>query len=297
MDSRDRDKIERLHSLQGEPVEQVNYALQLVQKEIRQEVLQAALDMIAEAGEPRSRPVLVAKYLHCEVNASRRDPGCHIRAAILRAMRHLATTDDIEMLERAATNHEFLPPGPVEVGANLRAAALVTMNEVDQTLAGYHSVRLLTDKHTSNMSGEPAVTAVQVLAAQGQELPLYGYLFKTERVFSDVAAECLRNLAAMPASVLVPLLESYRESANEVVLLGLFDLLFAHEALDVAHDFILQFLRETTLYDLYRYVVTTSIASRREELINELKALAKEERDKRKSAMLDEALKLAEKAR
>ena len=43
------------------------------------------------------------------------------------------------------------------------------------------------------------------------------------------------------------------------------------------------------------YVVTTAVASRREDLIEDLKALAKEEQDKRRLERLQEALRLVEK--
>jgi hypothetical protein len=43
-------------------------------------------------------------------------------------------------------------------------------------------------------------------------------------------AECLRSLTDLPASLLPSLVERFRESDDEIVLLGLFDLLLAHAA-------------------------------------------------------------------
>src|SRR5437868_2999019 len=114
---------------------------------------------------------------HYNENGRRRDPGCFARTTLTRALRHVVRQDDVGLVERTVTTYEFMPPftGPAggEVAAGLCSVALVTLIEIDETLAGYHSVRLLVDQYTSPMSGEPAVTAARVLAAQGQLLPLY----------------------------------------------------------------------------------------------------------------------------
>src|SRR5262249_34190814 len=154
---------------------------------------------------------------------------------------------------RAVSTYEFLPPGPSEVAAELRAVALVTLNELDGTLAGFHAVHLLTDKHTSSMSGEPAVTAARVLAAQAESLALYLYVLRHDSGISEVFGECLRGLTALPRALLVPLVERYIDSRDEIVLLGLFDLLLAREADDSFHELILEFLATTRLYNIYRY--------------------------------------------
>lgn len=290
--ARDADKIERLRSLADTPEEQFDYALQLVEAESHQEVVQAALDVLAATADPRARRVMLEKYDWLDAEGTRRDAGCYLRTALLRALRYLAQRRDAPLLERAVLTYEFMQPGPTEVAAGLRSVALVTLNEVDETLAGYYSVRLLTDLHTSHMSGEPAVTAVQVLAAQGQPLPLYGYALREGLVVSEVLGECLRSLTGLPPSLLTPLVERYGDSQDEIVLLGLFDLILAHEAHAAFDDVVLDFLRETRLYNIYRYLVSAIIASRRDELIAPLESLLREERDRLKAEVLAQALEL-----
>lgn len=289
--ARETAKIERLQHLATTPPAQLDYALHLVETESHQDVVEAALEVLAAGGDPRARLVILDTYTAC-TDGRRRDPGCYLRSALMRALRHLAQRDDVKIVEQALSTYEFLPPGPVEAAAGLRSVALVTLDEIDETLAGYHSVRLLTDRHTSQMSGEPAVTAVRVLAAQGQMLPLYDYVLREGHVVADVVGECLRQLTAIPSSLLPALIARYIDGEDEIVLLGLFDLVLAHEASAAFDDDVLDFLRSTRLYNIYRYLVSTIIASRREDLIAPLAALAAEEEDRVKAEILQEALTL-----
>lgn len=289
---REGERLARLQSLAATPRDQAAYAARLVETETHPQVFQAALDALAAHGDPAARPALLARYAACTEEGARRDRGCYLRAAMLGALRHLALPEDRALLEAAVATYEFMPPGPVEVAAALRGAALITLNDIDGVLATYHAVRLLTDRHTSHMSGEPAVTAAQVLAAQGQEPCLYAYLLRDAPGLSDVTAECLRNLTALPAALLGGLVDRYGDSRDEIVLLGLFDLLLAHEDGAAYHDFVLAFLAETRLYNIYRYLVSTIIAGRHADLIAALRAMARDEEDRRKVEILEEALAL-----
>jgi hypothetical protein len=281
--------------LAQEPEEQITFAVSLLDAESNASVLQAALTVLEQAYEdappPTLRPALLGAYARLR-DGGGDDQGCYARAAILRLLRPLALPADAPLLERAAATYEFLPPGRSEVGAGLRSAALIALDEADPQLAGYHATRLLTDQHTSTMSGEPAVTAVRVLAARGALLPLYAFLLGAEPEIPDVVAECLRNLAPIPPSVLTPLVDRYLASEDEIVLLGLFDLLLAHETRDDYVDTILAFLRATRLYNLYRYLVSAIVAGRFKTLIAGVTAMAATESDPRKCEILREALSL-----
>src|SRR5437588_7558751 len=87
----------------------------------------------------------------------RRAPGGFARTILRWALRHVTRQDDVGLLERAVTTYEFMPPftGPTggEVAAGLHSVALVTLNEIDETLTGYHGVRLRVDQYTSPMPG------------------------------------------------------------------------------------------------------------------------------------------------
>jgi hypothetical protein len=287
-----RSKLERLKALAGQPDAQASYAALLIESEHDIGLLRVALAVVADLADPALRPVLLRAYRDAETLPSRSDPGCFARAAILQSLRPVAHRDDVEVLTRAISTYEFLPPGPIEVAAGLRAAALLAMNEVDDVLASYHAVRLLTDEHTSLMSGEPAVTAARLLAAQGELLPLYAYVGGAQPQVAEVTAECLRGLMRMPASLLPALVEHYLGSEDEIVLLGLFDLLLAPEFRASSIDTVLDYLQATPLLDIYRYLVSTIVAGRDDAVIARLAAMADRERNPAKVTILRAALSL-----
>ncbi|HEX2913797.1 MAG TPA: hypothetical protein VH186_23530 [Chloroflexia bacterium] len=269
--------------------EQFEYALELVRTDTRQAVLEAALSVIQEVADPAGREVLVEKYNTLSAEGGKHDAGAYVRAALLRALKPVARVKDLPVLEKAAATYEFIPPGKTsEVGAGLRSAALVAMNEVDEVLAAYHCVRLLTDRYTSQMSGEPAVTAVRILAAQGQSLLLYSYVIRQEEAVAEVSGECLRNLTGLPPSLLDALVQRYRESQSEIVLVGLFDLLLSHPEGKTYRSFMLDFLNQTRFFNLYRYMVLALLGRREAEFIEELRRNARSEDSRVKLQILDE---------
>jgi hypothetical protein len=248
--------------------------------------LEASLEILAEADDPRVREALVAKYAEGE---NQGDRGAMLRTALMRALRRHATMDDLPLIERAARTYEHLPPLNTEVAESLRAVALLTMNEVDQALASFHAVRLLSEP--AALSGEPALTAVKLLAGHGQLLPLYHYALTTDpQQAPEVTAECLRNLTGAPLPVVHELAERYRECQDELVLLGLFDLLLPSPEFS---DYVLAFLRETRLDAVFQWLVTTLVAARREDLLPALRQMADTEPDRTRRNILKEALTLA----
>ena len=90
-----------------------------------------------------------------------------------------------------------------------------------------------------------------------------------------------------------PLIERHRESEDEQVLLGLFDLLLGHPARAAWRDEIASFLRTTALLDLYGIVAMQIVASRDERLIGLLREVSSTERDRDKARLLGHALELA----
>jgi hypothetical protein len=236
---------------------QVELGMVLLGRAKNPEAIASAVGMLGESGDPTIRQVIAQKYEALNAEPRRRDSGCFQRTALVRALRGRATTDDIPLLETALWTHEII--GRFDAASELRAAALVTLNDVDGPLACFHGTRLLSDAH--EMSGEPAVTAARLLTMREQLLPLYG-LVATGGGTAEVRAECLRGLIGLPASLVTHLLEQYRDEKDATVVVGLFDLLLGHLSRSAFAGFVASFLDGTRSIDLYRFVVNSIVASR-----------------------------------
>ncbi len=285
--------LAQLRALADRPAEQVQYALDLLAGERSVRGVPEALAVVAAAEAPEARPVLLDLYEYYAADGVKRDPGCQIRSHILQALLPISLAPDGALAERALTTYEFLPPTRAESAGGLRAAGLALLAEWDPGVAVYHAVRLLTDPHTARMSGEPAVTAARLLGGQGELLPLYGYVLDLAHAISEVWAECLKHLAGTPAAVLADLLARYGATDDEFVLIGVLDLLLAHEARATQNAFLTDFLRTTRRYAVYRYLVTSIVARRQPAEQALLLEVAAAERDPRKIELLLEALALA----
>jgi hypothetical protein len=263
-------------------------ALALLARGRGADAVQAALETLPD-GDPEVREAILARYNLIAAAPRRLDADCAIRAALLRGLRSCVISADGAMLERAAQTYEHGYAG--EAASNLRAAALLTLSEIDNHAAAFHAVRLLGDAAAG--SREPALTAARLLAMLGEPLPLYAHLVRG-RVEGVEAAECFRGLAGAPDSILFDLAERWSDSDDEVALLGLLDTL-----LDALADrtppspfdtLLLRFLRYSPQLDLVRYLATAIVARHREALIEALREGPWPEPDRRE--IVGEALGL-----
>lgn len=236
---------------------QAELGMALLTRAKNPEAIASAVGMLGESADPRIRQVIAQKYETLNAEPRRRDAGCFQRTALVRALRGRATTDDIGLLETALWTVEII--GRFDAASELRAAALVTLNDVDGSLACFHGVRLLSDAH--EMSGEPAATAARLLAMREQVLPLYELVASGVGV-PEVRAECLRGLTGLPISLVRRLLEQYRDEKEATVVVGLFDLVLGHPSRSEFAGFVASFLDRTQSIDLYRFVVNSIVASR-----------------------------------
>jgi len=280
--------LQALRDLSADAAAQAALAQTVLATDKDVQAIRAALDVLQAHPTPAARPVLRERSAPYAADGVRRDTGTYLRAAILQALRPIALPDDLPLLEHAASTFEFLPPGRSEEGALLRSAALVTMDAVDPHLAAYYCLRLLADRYTSQLSGEPAVTAVRVLAAQGNDGPLYFYALHQPEPQSDVLSECLKNLGHLPAALAAGLVEKYGASNDEVVLVCLLDMALAAGNSPFIHEF----LTRTNKYAVYHYLVTRLMDRPTRAALDELSRQAQTERDPRKLALLEEALLL-----
>jgi hypothetical protein len=267
--------------------QQAELGMALLTRAKNPEAIASAVGMLGENADPRIRQVIAQKYETLNAEPRRRDSGCFQRTALVRALRGRATTDDLGLLETALWTVEII--GRFDAASELRAAALVTLNDVDGSLACFHGVRLLSDAH--EMSGEPAVTAARLLAMREQLLPLYG-LVANGGGTPEVRAECLRGLTGLPISLVRRLLEQYRDEKEATVVVGLFDLVLGHPSRSEFAEFVASFLDRTQSIDLYRFVVNSIVASRDPVLIALLRRADGPGETSPKGMVLREALQL-----
>ncbi len=279
----DRD---RLQDLADTPTAQLELARHFVATSGNLELLRTALAVIEEAADPDSRSVLHDAYQRLEVHPERNDSGGFIRAAIVRALRPIVHPDDAPLLQRALVTYQMV--GMYETAAELRGAALMAMNDLDPDLAALYAARFLQDPQNGN-SGEPALSAVRLLVAQQQLAPVFAYA-AWPAANSQVMGEALRLLIDLPESMVSLLIASHRDSDDEQLLLGLFDLLLAHPQRAHFASAIEQFLRTTGHLDLYGLVAMQIVASRETELIDLLRQLEADEPDHLRRSMLQHAL-------
>jgi hypothetical protein len=304
--------LHRLRSLANQPREQVHYALEVLERERSQLVASEALAVLTNAPVPEGRPLLRELYKYYDDAGVKRDAGGDLRIAIVGALLSIAEPQDQALAERAVSTYEFLPPNREECTSGLRAAGLILLNNLDPVLASFHCTRLLVDGYTARMSGEPAVSAVRLLARQvshlpyqGHLLPLYSYLFQY-KCHPEVEGECLRQLVKAPEEIVESILSHYttlisvgtgtpvprHETKDDVVLLGLFDLLLSSSKESTCLSFIEAFLCETQRYDIYHYVLTTIIAKHSSQAWNLLLKVAQDEREPEKIQLVLSALTL-----
>jgi len=284
-----------LKALAGDPAALRAKAIELVEKSRHLEIVRAALLVLQHEENPDLRPLLHRTYDRCDGAPERHDSGGIVRAAVIRALQPIVHPDDLPILNRALRSYQML--GLYELCAELRTAALLTLNDLDPDLAALYAARFLTDPLNSN-SGEPALSAIRLLAAQQNLGPVLSVAsWKTVASFSggngEIIGEALRNLTELPVSMMPLLIERHRDSEDEQVLLGLYDLLLAHPARAAWRDEIVDFLRTTPLLDLYGLVATQIVVTRDETLIGALRDLAEIERDPRRAELLAHALEHA----
>ncbi len=264
-------------------------AVALVERSRDLEVLRAALAALAADPDPALRPLLHEKYAWCEMSSVARDSSGFIRAGIVRALQPIVQPADAPLLRRALTTYQM--QGMYELCAELRTAALLAMGDLDADLAALFAARFLADPLTS-FSGEPALTAIRLLAAQGRLEPVFALASWAEGN-GQLAAEALRNLVELDADLVDLLVDRHLASEDQQVMVGLFDLLLGHRERARWHDTLLRYLVTSNDLDVYGIVVTSIVASRDEHLIRSLRALAEDERDRVKRQVLGHALELA----
>lgn len=281
-----REQRDELTCLQGDDRRQA--AVRIMHESRDLDLVRTAIGIIGEAEPPDFRADLIEKYQWCEAQPIRRDGGGYIRAALVRALRPVSDPSDTVLFQQAMSSYEI--DNSLELCGDLRAVGLLAINDIDPGLAATWAARLMLDPQMT-FSGDPANTAIRLLASHANLAPIFG-MVSWGSARSDVLAEGLRNLTEIHADLLPMLVERYIDNEDEQIILGLFDLLLGHVTRDAWADHMEQWFRTTTVMDLYGIVAMQLVASRSEALITMLRTLREVELDVLRRGMLDQALAL-----
>jgi hypothetical protein len=217
--------------------------------------------------------IVIERYEGLMLNPHRRDPGAYMRTVLMRGLKGLARPRDLPIVEAATYVYETMPRSVFDVAGNLRGAALLVLSDIDERLALFHAARFLADPGTSHMSGQPGITAVQLLRANDQFLPLYVFLSGDVSDTGEVAGECLAALGNAPDSIVHGLVDRFRDEDDDAVRAGLFDLLLARPDDAWANEELERFVRDGEPDAVYAYVVKTIVATRRVPLIEVMRGV------------------------
>lgn len=266
-------------------------ATDLVLNDRRPSVFLPALRVIEPVQNEREREAMLSLYAWLDGSGPTRDLNAGTRIQILKALRSAEMHAPLDVLLRGVVTIERAPPAGLDEAAGLRAAALISLLDVAQELTGFHAARLLIDAETSPFSGEPAVTAVTVLATLDRHEPLYAYAMQTPPGQTEVVVEVLNALIETPEVIVRDVVQHLLQFDDEPVEAAVYELVLKRD--DPAWTALLTtFLAGELRPHLLRYVAMAIAAERHPWQIELLQGQAKRERNKKRGAMLNEALAL-----
>ena len=255
-------------------------ALRLLGVGRRRELVDAALRAL-EGSDPgdAARPLLRERALHY-FEQTQRDNGALIREQLLRLLLQIGHPDERDIWLRALHTYE-IEPMMGEVTQNLRAIGLAGLAAHEPELAQLHALRLLHEPGSaSRFNGEPALTALNLLARQAQPQLIYGWLLSgaeeaLDLGLDEVLGRALESLGNdFPPELYRPLLEQYAGRDRALVSMGLATHVVASRAQPL-YDALESILGDTRHDELHHYIVVLLAGARDAELERRLLALAR----------------------
>ncbi len=255
------------------------------------ELLAAALRALGPAVRLEDHALLIELYERLDSDGKRRDVGGTVRVEVLNVLWRLRNAEDRDLAWHAATTRELSLNGN---GQMIRAAGLALLGVLDPAAANMLAAEMLGSGDADRMTAQPALTAANLLAAQGEFVALALYAHASVRSGPpEVVAECLRALVGVPAPQLAGLLKDVVESGDEVLLLGLCDFIVEHAADADTTALAGRVFGLRDHEEIYAYLATATVASRREDLLAAFLGSLKTESDRAKLKIASQALELA----
>lgn len=202
-----------------------------------------------------------------------RDRAGMIREALVNLLVHIGHPDDADIFRRGVLTYHRIPT--TDRAQNLRAASLVGLATVQDELTAVYATRLLGEPDTSELNGEPSITALNVLAELGERLPIYSFLLGRGFDFarspaSEVTTQAMSKLGTdFPLVLLDQLIETYLEADIPAAGVGIVDVIIERREPSL-YGHLEYILQRTDNADLHRYAAVMLAASRDTELIEML---------------------------
>ena len=209
---------------------------------------------------------------------TRRDKAGLLRESVTRLLVHIEHPDDIDIYNLGVETYYLQPVD--DVAQNLRAVALAGMAAIDPVLACLYATRFLGEPHTSVFNCEPALTAVDVLAASNQRLPIYQFLLRDGAAMAqtrrgELTGKALESLGDdFPLPLYGDLIGQYEDIDQPTATMGIINWIIEGRK-DALYDRLERLTLATGDEDLRRYGLVMMAAAREDELSERLLRMAR----------------------
>ncbi len=223
------------------------------------------------------RPVLRDKC-YSLFAAGKRDKSGILRESLTRLLVHIEHPDDIDLYQRGVETYYLQPVD--DVAQNLRAVALAGMAPIDPPLACLYAARFLGEPFTSVFNCEPAMTAIDVLVAANQRLPIYQFLLHSGEGMArtgrgELTGKALESLGEdFPPHLYEQLIEKYQAIDQPTASMGIINWVLDRRAEEL-YDRLESVIMTSKDFDLRRYGLVVMAAARDDELSERLLRLAR----------------------
>ncbi len=287
-----RRRVDRLRAVRGDAELLREHVLGILTDEGSPDILRLALEALGEHARLADRPVLRGVYEYFDAEGPKRDPGGAVRVEVLKVLWHLRSQQDLALASHAARTVE---PGLNSNAEMVRAAGLALLGAIDPETASLAAAQVLGSRDANPFSGEPSITAIRLLASLNERPAILLYALNPPATPGELKAEALRSLAGVPIRYIADLIAESAESEDEAVLVGLADLLAQLPPGPEVSNASEKLLRNAPQPEVYEFLVSSIVASRRADLLAVLlETLPREMSQKRLRAALS-ALQLAPK--
>lgn len=254
---------------------------------------ESALEALAARPVTSLRSDVRALYLSLDANGPKSDQGGRQRASILRYLLALGDVRDVDIATMACGRREIIMGD--DTTYELRAAGMRLLAKLDRDLLPYYALERLNDADAADCAprddGEPAATAIQLLAGLGHYPVLYAWL----RDLGGASRNLLRAFEAFrdaPPSIFRRFVGDIVVTAvarnDERLCIAIAEAIVNLEV-ETAYTDIARMMAAKISDDLYHYLAVLLASTNRQELLEILRG---ELRGGRRPNLIVEALRV-----